>query len=280
MAGLVIAASASAQYSVWTPEQGRFVVTPSYVYQTFDEFWAGKDKVKLDGDMWQHTALLSFDYGITENLALDATVGWVWSETDSTMLGAGSHHANDDGLTDTTFGIRQRFINEEDFNKWWIPSLGVRVGGIIEGTYDENFPFSAGDGASGAEASLLGGKRLCPFSGFYGDVGYRYRDGDVPDDWFGSAGVYFSWKFLSATAGYRFTQGLSGNDIGDTKFVQRFSSGREAFPLVKEISQNFEASICFTDPGGRFYQAFYAHTFDGRNTGERDIFGGSISLTF
>src|SRR5258705_13366413 len=76
MAGLMIAASAGAQHSVWLPPQDKIVVTPSYVYQTFDHFWAGKQKVKMDGDMWQHTALLGFDYGLTEDTALDATSVW------------------------------------------------------------------------------------------------------------------------------------------------------------------------------------------------------------
>lgn len=263
---MAVAASAGAQHSVWLPEAGKMVVTPSYVYQTFDEFWMGEAKVGLGGELNQHTALLGFDWALAGDTALDASVGWVWSEADG-IFG----DANDDGLTDTTFGLRQRFIDENDLNLWFVPSLALRVGGIIEGTYDENFPFSAGDGASGAEASLLGGKTICPGFGLYGDVGYRYRDGRVPDDFFGSAGVFLAWKFLSATAGYRFTEGLSGNDIGDLGFT---------FPTVKEISRNVEFSIGFTDPGGRYYQAFYAHTFDGRNTGERDIFGGSISLTW
>jgi len=271
VAGLLIAASAAAQHSVWLPGADKLVVTPSYVYQSFDEFWMGATKVEMDGDLWQHTAFLGFDYGLTDNLALDATVGWVWSETDAGTLGAGTDNLNDDGLTDTTFGLRQRFVDETALGLWWLPSLALRIGGIIEGTYDENFPFSAGDGASGAEVSLLGGKSICPGFGLYGDVGYRWRDGRVPDEWFGSAGLFLSWKFLSATAGYRFFEGLSGNDIGDTGFT---------FPTVKEISQNLEASIGFTDPGGRYYQLFYAHTIDGRNTGKRDIFGGAISLTF
>ena len=261
-----MAATAGAQHSVWLPEVDRLVVTPSYVYQTFDEFWMGDQKMDLGGDLLQHTALLGFDWALTENTALDATVGWVWSEADG-VLG----DQNDDGLTDTTFGLRQRFIDETFLDLWWLPSLAVRVGGIIEGTYDENFPFSAGDGASGAEASLLAGKTICPGFGLYGDVGYRYRDGKVPDEWFGSTGVFVAWKFLSATAGYRFAEAISGNDIGDPGFT---------FPTVKEISQNLEASIGFTDPGGRFYQLFYAHTIAGRNTGERDIFGGAISLTW
>jgi len=268
VAGWAMAATATAQHSVWLPGADRLVVTPSYVYQTFDEFWIGDEKVKLDGDLWQHTAFLGFDYGITDDIALDATIGGVWSETDAGMLGGDQ---SDDGLTDTTIGIRQRFVDEQDVNKWWLPSLAVRVGAIIPGTYDENFPFSAGDGAFGAEASLIGGKTICPGFGMYGDVGYRYRDGHVPDDFFGSVGTYVSWKFLSATFGYRFTEGLSGPDIGDPGFT---------FPKVKEISHNLEGSLGITDRGGRFYQVFYAHTIEGRNTGERDIFGGAISFTF
>lgn len=262
--GLVFAASAVAQHSVWLPGADRCVVTPSYVYQTFDTFWMGENKTDLGGDLMQHAAFLGFDYGIAEDTALDATVGWVWSEADGVF-----GDQNDDGLADTTFGIRQRFLDEANYSL--LPSLALRIGGIIEGSYDENFPFSAGDGASGAEVSLLAGKTICPGFGLYGDVGYRYRDGHVPDEWFGSTGLFFAWKFLSATFGYRFAEGLSGNDIGDTGFT---------FPTVKEISQNLEASLGFTDPGGRYYQLFYAHTVAGRNTGERDIFGAAISLTF
>jgi len=270
-AGLVMTVSAGAQHSVWLPEKQKLVVSPSYVYQTFDKFWMGKNKVNLDGDMWQHTASLSFDYSVTENLAVDLTAGWVWAETDAAMLGAVGGHLKDDGLTDTTFGIRQRFLDENDFNRWWIPSLAFRVGGIVKGTYDEDFPFSAGDGASGLEVSLLGGKTICSGFGLYGDVGYRSRESNVPDDWFGSVGFFVAWKFISLTAGYRFTQGLSGDDIGDPGFT---------FPTVKEISQNVEASLSITDSGGRIYQVFFAHTIDGRNTGERNILGAAISLTW
>jgi hypothetical protein len=272
MAGLAVAASACAQHSAWLPEARKLVVTPSYVYQDFDEVWLGKNEVGLSGDLWQHAAFLGFDYGITEDIAVDLTVGWVWSETDAQMpgLGPGADNLTDDGLADTGFGIRKRFIDETDFDIWCIPSLAMRAGGIIAGTYDENFPFSAGDGAYAAEVSLLGGKTIFTGFGWYGDVGYRYRDG-VPDDFFGAAGLFVSWKFLSLTAGYRFTEGLSGPDIGEPEFT---------FPEVKEISQNIEASLGFTDPGGRHYQVFYAHTIDGRNTGKRDIFGAALSLTW
>ena len=274
-AGLAIAASAAAQHSVWLPGEQKVVVTPSFVFQQFDEFWMGETKVDLGGHLRQQTALLGVDYGITDDLALDATVGWVWSEADGVF-----DDGDDDGLTDTTFGIRQRLVDETTFDQWWLPSIALRIGGIIEGTYDENFPFSAGDGASGAEVSLIGGKTICPGFGLYGDVGYRYRDGDVPDEWFGSSGFFVGWKFISFSAGYRFFHGLEGNDIGDAEFGARLAAGRAAFPLVREISQNLEAALGFTDPGGRHYQIFYAKTIDGRNTGEKDIYGAAIHLTW
>jgi len=262
----LIAISSAAQHSAWLPESKRVVVTPSYLFQTFDKYWEGNEKKNLGGDLHQHIASLGVDYGLFDNTALDLSVGWVWSEADGVF---GSSH--DNGLTDTTFGLRQRFVDETTLNLWWLPSLAVRLGGFIEGSYDENFPFPVGDGAPGAEASLLAGKSIWEGFGLYGDVGYRWREGQVPDEWFGSSGIFVSWKFLSATVGYRFFEGLTGNDIGNRGF--RFST-------VKEISQSLEASIGFTDPGGRHYQLFYAHTIDGRNTGQRDVFGGAVNLTF
>lgn len=262
--GLLTACGATAQtYSVWLPRAQELVVTPGYVFQTFDKFWLGKDKVDLGDDLMQHTAFLGFEYGITENVAMDLTAGYVWSHTDA------FGEQSDDGLADTTFGARYRFVDEETIALPFVPSLGVRVGGIIEGTYDENFPFSAGDGASGAEGSLLLGKAICPGFGLFGDIGYRWRNHDVPDDVFGSGGLYATYRSFTAHAAYRHTQGLSGKDIGEVPF-----------PEVKEINQNVEVGIGFTDRANRYYQVFYARTIDGRNTGEKDILGASISLSY
>ena len=261
--GLGFAVSASAQHSAWLPEARKLVVTPSYVYHTFDEYWQGNRTTSLGGDSWQHAALLSFDYGLTDDTALDLSMGWVWRDSDANF-------GSDNGLSDASFGIRRRFIDEANFDFWWLPSLALRAGGTIPGTYDEDFPLSTLDGAYGAEVSLLGGKPILPGFGWYGEVGYRYRY-DVPDDFFGAAGLFVSWKFLSLTAGYRFTEGLSGPDIGEPGFT---------FPEVKEVSQNVEASLGFNDAGGRSYQFFYAHTFEGRNTGQRNIFGAAVSLTW
>ena len=266
-AAMTCVLSASAQFSAWLPDAHQIIVTPSYAYQTFDEFWLGRDKMDLSDDVNQHTTLLTLEYGITERLAADATVGYTW--VDSTdAFGSGDE---DDGLTDTTFGLRYKLL-DQDSEGWpmW-PNIAVRVGGIIEGSYDENLPFSAGDGASGAEASLLLSRAICPNFGLFGDVGYRYRDGDVPDDLFGSAGAYVAFYGFTLSGAYRHVQGLDGDDIGDPGF---------SFPEVKEVNQNVEVGLAYRDGGGRYYQLFYAHTVDGRNTGEKDIFGVSASFSF
>ncbi len=271
---LVIAAgvSAQAQYSAWLPAEQQFVATPGFTFSTFDRFWMGETKVDNPPNgksLDQYVTYVSVEYGILANLAADVTVGYTWTDTDA--FGGDS----DDGLADTFLGLRYRLWDEFKHQDSWLPSVSVRVGGIIAGTYDEDQPFSAGDGASGFESSLLLAREICPGFGIYGDIGYRIRENDVPDDLFGAVGIYAGYKGVSATVAYRHVQGLSGPDIGDPGFGTSFG-----FPQVKEINQNIEVGLGYTDAGGRFYQVFYAHTLDGRNTGEKDIFGLSASLPF
>ena len=260
--------SAHAQYSAWLPQQNEFIVTPGFTYTTFDEFWLGDRKMENPPngkDLDQYTSYLALEYGILENLAADLAVGY--TVTDTEAFGEDS----DRGLADTAFGLRYRAVDERKHECPFLPTVTIRTGVIIPGTYDENFPFSAGDGAHAFEASLLLAKEICPGFGVFGDVGYRVREGDTPDDFLASGGVYAAYQGFSATLAYRHVQGLSGPDIGDPGF---------SFPAVKEITQNVEGGLGYTDSGGRFYQVFYARTVDGRNTGQKDIIGFSASFPF
>ena len=252
--------------TAWLPPAGELDISPSYTFQSFDEFWAGRDtKVKLPDSVNQHTAWVGFDYGITDRWAADASLGYTWVASTEAFGG----NAKDDGLADTSLGLRYLLAKEEDYECPFMPSIAIRGGVIIEGTYDENTPFSAGDGASGLEGSFLFTKTICPGFGLFGDIGYRARNHHVPDDLFGFAGLYVQYRALTASFGYRHVQSLSGQDIGPDPFT---------FPELKEINQNLELSMGFSDQGGRLYQIFYAHTIDGRNTGEKDIVGASISI--
>ena len=266
--------AAHAQLSAYTAERGQLIATVSYQYQRYDEFWAGDTSVDLKlatgfREQRQHSTFLTLEYGIIDDLTLDITAGYSWTEFHD---GPG-RDLTDDGLADTTFGVRYRVVDERKYA--WVPTITLRVGGIIAGTYDDSFPFSAGDGANGFETSALFAKQFCPGFGFYGEIGYRWRDNDVPDDLFGAAGLAFTFKDVTLSVGYRHTEGQSGPDIGAPGFGTAFG-----FPQVKEIDQRIETSLSYTDHGGRNYALYFAQTLDGRNTGEKSIFGVSVSVPF
>ena len=266
-----IALSAAAQ-SAWLPEKGELVVTPGYTYQSYDEFWLGKTRVKLPEDIVQQTGFVNFEYGIIPRLAADFTIGY--TRVDFNPPGADFKR---DGLDDTRIGLRYRLVDENASGNRWIPAVALRAGGIIAGTYDVPNtlpPINPGDGANGFETSLSFGKRFGETGfGAYGSFGGRVRDHDVPADIFGSAGVFKQLGPVTVNFGYRHTQGLSGGDIGGPGFGTTFG-----FPQVKEIDQSIEGGISYTDKGGRSYQFLVANTLDGRNTGEKLIFGLNISV--
>lgn len=247
---LVAGASGTSAWaqSAWFPAQQEFIATPGFVFSTFDEFWTGQSKVNnppSGKSLDQYTGFLNMEYGIIPRLAADLTLGYTETHTDS--FGGDS----DSGLTDTLFGLRYLLLEEQQVQ----PAVAIRVGGIIAGTYDENLPFSAGDGAHGLEASLLLGKRFGD-SGFgaYGDIGYRFREAYVPEDLFGSVGLFKEFlevfqhsDAFTVSAGYRHVQALDGLNIGGAGFDPSLGPST-GFPALREINMLFEGLIR-TGPG-------------------------------
>ena len=268
-AAALVASPLRAQ-NAWIPGPGEFAFGAAYTFQTYDRYWMGSDKVDFP-DTDQQTIVSTLEYGILEKgnlgLALDATVGYV--RTTGTRQGAGV----EDGLDDVTGGIRLRLVDEYAWDTELLPTTTLRLGGILQGSYDKGLPESPGDGASGFEVSLLLGKEILDTGfGFFGSVGYRYRAEDVPEDLFFSAFLYKTFlESFTISAGYQHVQGLSGPDIGDPGFT---------FPEVKEISQSIEGGISYRDSGGRDWGIFAAKTVDGRNTSDRLVIGASVAIPF
>ena len=268
---VLLAAPAIAQDSAYLPAHGVTNTATSYVFQTFEDFWVGKTKMTLPDDLTQHVASLSFDYGLTEDVALDLTVGYIKTHF---RLG---NPTSLDGLNDTRVGVRWQWMREDADGQR--PTLALRFGGIIEGTYDTvgaDAPINPGDGASGFELSLLYGKRLADTVTLFGDIGYRNRAENVPDDVYGS--IALAWDFHPrwvATTGFRFNRGLNGLDIGGPGFDPT------RFPEVKEQSQTIEAGLGYTLEGGKQLFVFVAKNVgNGRNVGDRTIIGGSFGFQF
>ncbi|MEO5958654.1 MAG: hypothetical protein ABIZ49_02155 [Opitutaceae bacterium] len=260
---------ASAQ-NVWLAEPGTLTVTPNYTYQSFDEFYAGRAKMKLPADITQRTSTLHFDYGITPQLALDASLG-----TTKTKFSPPGASFTRSGRDDTRLGLTYALLTESTET----PAITLRVGAIFAGNYDVPTtlpPINPGDGASGVEASFAGGKSLGEGFSVYGELGYRNRNHGVPDDFFGNIGVAKRIGPANLNLGYRRTQSLGGGDIGGTGFGTKFG-----FPGVKEVTQFVEGGVAFTDGGGRSYQFVAAKAFGAlRNTGVATVYSFSISLPF
>ena len=266
--------------SAWLPECGELKATPGFSFSTFDEFWAGGQKVDNppNGDsLKQYTGYLSLEMGIFDNLAADATFGYTATDTDAFGM------EDDSGMMDTSLGLRYRLLDERTASQRWIPTIAVRVGGIIPGTYEENLPFSPGDGAYGFDASLLLGKTYWLDDtyavGYYGDIGYRVRVNPAPNEIFGTAGLFGQLGPVTLTAGYLQVQSLSGLDIDSPKFNP--AAGKDSgFPALREINYIFQGGITYTDPGRRSYQFTVAKSIHGRNTGDKLIFGFNVTLPF
>ncbi len=255
--------------SAYLPTPGAFEATPMYVYQSFEDFWMGRTRNEmLTEAVVQHTASVSVEYGLSQRFALDTTVGYTWVDTTA----FGGNQENDDGMADTRVGVRWLVYDEAETTCKWAPTITLRVGGIVAGTYDEGLPWSAGDGAHGGEASLLMAKAIGQTGfGLYGEAGYRLRENPVPDDFFGLIGAYKTFGSFTVNVAYRHVQSLSGSDIGDPGFT---------FPALKEINQIFEAGLGYRDSGGRYYQIFGAFNVDGRNAGDKIILGASLTIPF
>ena len=99
--------------------EGRFTLSGSYVFETFDEFWKGRKKSSLPDDIHQHTVSVGLEYGLLDDVALDLTLGYTRSSFGS---------ADDiDGLNDTSGFAGGYSTNSADVSY-------MAPGGIIEGS--------------------------------------------------------------------------------------------------------------------------------------------------
>ncbi len=264
--------------SAWLPDARYLEITPRYVYQTFDAYWAGRDaRFSLPGSVDQHSALIATEYGICDYAAADVTFGYTWI---STQDFDGRPGTRDDGMADTRIGLRLRLLDEDRASTHLVPTLTLRVGAIVAGTYAPFESFAAGEGAHGGEFSLMFGKTLPLIgTGLFGEAGYRVRgsasdrgmSANVPNDIFGNVGVFQPIGPCVLTFGYRHIQALTGDNIGDPGYT---------FPALKQVNQMLEAGVGYRDSRDRYYQIFGAWNIGGRNTGDNRLVAASVSIPF
>lgn len=256
--------------SPWLLPEKKLTFSTTYVYQNYQDFWIGSEKAKLPDDITQNSVFFGLEYGLTDAVTLDFSTGY----SRASFSPPGESVPDIDGLYDTNVGLRFRLLDE--YERPGAPTVALRVGGIIQGSYEASNVHSPGDGASGAEVSFLIGKSwLDQQFGLTGELGFRDRNENVPADFFCSVGFYKMFLGRGSFSGaYRRNQGLSGLDIGGPGFSP------DKFPQLKEINDNLEVGVGLTDEGGRYYGFFVGRTVNGRNTGEKTALGATVSFPF
>jgi len=264
------------------PEPNQFVLTPWYNYSVFRKVWIGDNKTSIEVqpkyDFELNDGMLRLDYGLSDRFALDLNIG-------ATEAATRAWNPDNDpeikyGLMDTQFGLRYRLFDERQHEEWYVPTLTLRLGGIIRGTYDADFPMAPGDGASGGEASILSTKTFKCGAGFYLQGGYRLRNNHVPQTVFGETGLSYTFKFdwvvnsLSFYVGYRGLYDLNGPDLQGERVA---GTPHDFVPIdytrtAQEMYQMGTLGLAFTDKHGRRYFFSCAHPYDGRNTGKVNNF--------
>ncbi len=253
--------------SVYLPGPGHTYVSVGWYASTFDAYLVGRKRVENSSlGLGRATYVLGsaqVQYGLRARLAIDASTGYVRSE----IRGLGS----DQGLADSKVGLRW-LLNDERTDLTSLPSLGLRIGAIIEGTYTPNRDYSAGKGASGAEASLLVGRHWEALgTTLSGDAGYRIRAEHVPDEIFVTVKIdqrILSW--LGISLGYIRDQALSGPDTLTGAPYQR----------IREIHGSAFAAVNLDSGHDQYASIFVATTTDGANTGDSTSAGGSLTVGF
>ena len=267
--------------SPWLPAPGAGFVNLSYVSQNANQFYV-QDNLRgtppqngvPDGkgpNLGQHTVWLNGMYGLSDEFAIDFRVGAARSYASAGPTGGRNKYG---GVTDSNIGITWRIVDE--LVKPSLPSLALRAGAIIQGSYAPGFINSIGDGASGLEVSALAGKYLADWLAVSGEIGYRDRDENVPSDLFLnlSGGVLF--ENISLSVNYKLIDAQSGLQIG----VPPFSPGGRVFPQLEEDVQFLSGTVGLNVTDQTNIALSYGEVIDGRNTSKSKVFSATMGYLF
>ncbi len=269
--------------SAYLPEYGQLLLSTGWLYQDYDTAWQGKtfNSYKLSTRIHEYHAVVS--YGITNKISFDADSGYGFLDGG---LGSGTPGTIDfqnpipqgsrDGITDSHVGFRYAAYTE-DSSQWnSLPSIALYVGGLIAGNYDPR-PQALGNGASGFQTGIAAGRFWSDIkAGFTADVNYSLiTDNVVPDNVYGSVGVYKVLGQFYVSGAWRFFESTSGWDTGKgPSYLDRVDQavGRQ------ENYQLWEIGTGYTMDTGTTFSLTYSNVFDGRNTAQRETVQAYVTV--
>ena len=256
--------------SPWLPIPGQLSLTLNVTDQTGDNAYIGDDEIKADTitggaansfDRTDTSVLLQ--YGVSDNLAVDALLGYGESE-------AGTAD-EDAGFTDAILGVSWRVVDEFlTVNK--LPTVTLRGAVIFAGDYDGNRLAGLGKGENGFQASVVVGKQFTEKFSASAELGYEERGGDVPEaTYYSLIGHYQPRSDIGLSLGYSSKEYDSDLDIGGPGF------NPSRFQEVNEEREVATFNIGWAVAAKHGVALSYATLLDGRNTvADDDI----VALTY
>lgn len=267
--------------SPWLPAPGAGFVNLSYVSQNATQFYVQENlrgtppqNAVPDGkgpNLGQHTVWLNGMYSLSDAVAIDVRVGLARSYASAGPTGGRDNYS---GVTDSNIGVTWRIVDE--LVNPSMPSIALRGGAIIEGSYTPGYINSIGDGASGLEVSALAGKYLADWLAVSGEVGYRVRDEDVPSDFFLNLSGGVLLDNIGLSVNYKLVDAQSGLQIG----VPPFTPGGRVFPRLEEDIQFLSGTVSLNVSEQTNIGLTYGEVIDGRNTSKSKVFSVTMGYLF
>jgi hypothetical protein len=274
-------------FAYWAnlPEPKQFVLGIVYEESESYHIWAANKyqnvTVRSSGENYGidiNQGYLAFQYGIAPRWAADlnigaTTCGWRKFDDDESTQST-------TGLMDYSFGVRYQAYNElTETNIPWMPTVTLRAGAVLPGSYSQDFTFAPGERSAAIEPEVLARKHFgWPGLGAYGDVLYRWNRTTGNDQYIAMIGLFQEIKGWELDAGYRHLQTLSGGDI----IYDPNDPGAIVYPReTRENNDAVQAGFSYTTAKRQIRYGFHSLiVFDGNNSDRKFWVGGSIDIPF
>ena len=272
LAALPLAAIAESN-SPWLPIPGRVSLSLNHTQQSGDNAYIGSTQLPLSAitgggasTYKRATTTLRVDYGLSDALSLDATIG-----SAKVKVGAAD---NDSGMTDSTLGLRWRVLDE--YEDPAVPTLTLRGAAILKGNYDGARLAAVGKDANGFELAIVLGKQVGSVLALWAELGVQNRSDNVPNARFYELGARLRFApGWGANVGYGNKKFGGSLDIGGPGFSPaRFQQVREQRGVVK-------LGLGYAFASNQGVALNLAKTTSGRNTVKDDrAVGLSYTIAF
>jgi hypothetical protein len=252
----------SEAYHIWAKDSYQNVTTH-----------AGGERYGIDINQ----GYVTLQYGITKRWAADLSVGYTtvgWR-----YFNIAQQPQSTSGLMDTSLGVRYQVFNEATAPSPWTPTLTLRAGAVLPGTYEQGFPFAPGVRSAAIEPEVLARKHFgWTGLGAYGDALFRWNRTTANDQYIASVGLFQQIKGWEIQAGYRRLGSVSGEDI----VYDPTTPWTIQYPVsIRENNDSIEAGFSYTTPKKKWSFGVYTRTLlDGANTDGKFWFGGYVNIPF